>query len=101
VKPATPERIRVAQDGLGPHGGFWTCAAATEESPRFIREDLAIIADDATIDKAAKYLRETYRKGQILNDWSTLPKSAKKKWIALATGLFQSLQPSPAGRAAT
>ena len=35
-----PEWIRVAQDGEGMHGGFWTCAAATEDSPQYIRADL-------------------------------------------------------------
>jgi len=35
-----PEWIRVAQDGVGMHGGFWTCAAATENSPMYIRSDL-------------------------------------------------------------
>lgn len=86
-----PKWIRVGQDGNGPHGGFWTCAAANETSPKFIREDFAIIADDKTIDSAAKYLRETLQSGKKLNDWSTLRKSAKKKWIALATGLFEAV----------
>jgi hypothetical protein len=38
--PAAPEWIAVAQDGDGPNGGFWTCAAATTESPRYIRADI-------------------------------------------------------------
>lgn len=37
--PESPEWIAVAQDGDGPNGGFWTCAAATTESPRYIRAD--------------------------------------------------------------
>ena len=37
--PDAPEWIAVAQDGDGPNGGFWTCAAATTESPRYIRAD--------------------------------------------------------------
>lgn len=35
-----PSWIAVAQDGYGPNGGFWTCAAATTESPRYIRADI-------------------------------------------------------------
>ena len=35
-----PEWIAVAQDGNGHNGGFWTCAAATSESPRYIRADI-------------------------------------------------------------
>lgn len=35
-----PEWIRLAQDGSGFHGGFWTNAAATEDSPKYYREDL-------------------------------------------------------------
>lgn len=35
-----PEWIAVEQDGCGIHGGFWTCAAATSESPKYIRADL-------------------------------------------------------------
>lgn len=38
--PDAPEWIAVAQDGDGPNGGFWTCAAATTESPRYIRADI-------------------------------------------------------------
>ena len=38
--PDAPEWIAVAQDGYGPNGGFWTCAAATTESPRYIRADI-------------------------------------------------------------
>ncbi|MCR6502541.1 hypothetical protein MUO32_26290 [Shinella sp. CPCC 101442] len=38
--PDAPEWIAVAQDGNGPNGGFWTCAAATTESPRYIRADI-------------------------------------------------------------
>jgi hypothetical protein len=38
--PDAPAWISVAQDGNGPNGGFWTCAAATTESPRYIRADL-------------------------------------------------------------
>jgi hypothetical protein len=87
LKAEIPTWIRVAQD----ENGFWTCAAATETSPKFHRSDTVIVPDAEAIDKAAKYLRETYRKGQILNDWVTLPKSAKKKWIVLAAGLFPSL----------
>lgn len=37
--PDAPAWISVAQDGNGPNGGFWTCAAATAESPRYIRAD--------------------------------------------------------------
>lgn len=35
-----PEWIKVAQDGHGIHGGFWTTAAATEDSPMYVRADL-------------------------------------------------------------
>ena len=38
--PDAPEWIAVAQDGKGHNGGFWTCAAATSESPRYIRADI-------------------------------------------------------------
>ena len=38
--PDAPAWIAVAQDGRGHHGGFWTCAAATDESPRYIRADI-------------------------------------------------------------
>lgn len=87
LKTEIPTWIRVAQD----ENGFWTCASATETSPKFVRSDLAIVANAATIDRAAKYLRETYRQGQILKDWSALPNSAKKKWIVLANGLFEAV----------
>ncbi|WP_313193134.1 hypothetical protein [Shinella zoogloeoides] len=49
-----PEWIAVAQDGNGPNGGFWTCAAATTESPRYIRADIyAALARQAEALKAA------------------------------------------------
>lgn len=52
-----PAWIRVAQDGEGMHGGFWTCAAATENSPQYIRADLVRKAlepqavDDAMVER--------------------------------------------------
>lgn len=36
-----PAWVRVEQDGNGVHGGFYTCAAATEISPAYIRADIA------------------------------------------------------------
>jgi len=57
-----PEWIRVAQDGEGMHGGFWTCAAATEDSPQYIRADLVRKAlepqavDDAMVERATHLL---------------------------------------------
>lgn len=36
-----PAWVRLEQDGNGVHGGFYTCAAATETSPAYIRADIA------------------------------------------------------------
>ncbi|MGJ7039195.1 hypothetical protein J2Y63_002450 [Shinella sp. BE166] len=36
-----PAWVRVEQDGNGVNGGFYTCAAATETSPAYIRADIA------------------------------------------------------------
>lgn len=49
-----PEWIRVAQDGHGMHGGFWTTAAATEASPKYIRADIASQEIDALKDEVAR-----------------------------------------------
>lgn len=91
-----PEWVRVERDTFG----FWTTAAAWEDSPTFIREDCCIVRSEAVIDRAAQYLRETLQSGKKLNDWSTLPKSAKKKWIVLATGLLDVLASAPANNKA-
>lgn len=37
-----PAWVRVEQDGIGVHGGFYTCAAATENSPAYIRADIVL-----------------------------------------------------------
>jgi hypothetical protein len=37
---SAPEWIHLAQDGNGQNGGFWTNAAATEDSPKYYREDI-------------------------------------------------------------
>lgn len=39
---------------------------------------------EAMVDRAAKVLRETTQAGKRLNEWSDLPRSAKKKWLNLA-----------------
>lgn len=58
-----PAWIRVAQDGEGMRGGFWTCAAATENSPQYIRADLVRKAlepqavDDAMVERTRLALR--------------------------------------------
>jgi hypothetical protein len=59
---SAPEWIRVAQDGDGPHGGFWTCAAATETSPKYIREDIVTARIEAL---AAEVERERFHSDRM------------------------------------
>jgi len=47
-----------------------------------------IITPEA-IDAAAKHLREVTQRGKQLNEWATLPRVSKKKWVLLATGALQ------------
>ena len=44
------------------------------------------MSEEATIDRAAKYLRETLQSGKKLTPWEATPKATKKKWLALAEG---------------
>lgn len=59
--PDAPEWIAVAQDGDGPNGGFWTCAAATTESPRYIRADIcaAIARQAEALQQEVDSLKQT------------------------------------------
>ena len=41
------------------------------------------------IDAGAKYLRETTQAGKNLLAWDRLPKSAKRKWVALSEGVLR------------
>lgn len=45
--------------------------------------------DEQSIDRAAKYLRETLQGGKKLTPWDTTPMATKKKWLALARGTIQ------------
>lgn len=59
-----PEWIAVDQDGNGPNGGFWTCAAATTESPRYIRADIyaALARQAEALQRENAELREANRR---------------------------------------
>ena len=50
-----PEWIQLAQDGHGQNGGFWTNAAATEDSPKYYREDL-VMALVKALEQARPYV---------------------------------------------
>ena len=68
-----PECVRVAQDGSDMRGGFWTCAAAHEGSPKFIRADLVASAITALQARAEKAERERDR----------LRDNNRTAWVAL------------------
>lgn len=48
--------------------------------------------DEAAIDRAAKYLRETQQSGKLLTPWEVTAKATKKKWLALAEGTLRAAQ---------
>ena len=48
-----------------------------------------MIPNEAQIDAAAKYLRETMQAGKRLTPWQDTPRATKKKWLALAEGALR------------
>ena len=56
-----------------------------------------MVIDEAMIDRAAKYLRETNQKGKNLTEWDATPKATKRKWWALAKGTLLAARPQNGG----
>jgi len=92
-----PEWVRVAQDGSDMRGGFWTCAAAHEGSPKFIRADLvasaitALEARSETAEAEAATLRK--RVGALTEALRDLAEAARnacdaRRHTALTEALF-------------
>lgn len=79
-----PEWIRVAQDGslAGLYGGFWTTAAATDASPKYIRADLV----DARIATLEAQLAERVKVKAL--EWAQHPTA--EAWRAdIMLGTYQ------------
>lgn len=57
-----PAWVRVEKDGNGVHGGFYTCAAATEISPAYIRADIAadLARQAEAMKRVIKEMQERY-----------------------------------------